>query len=121
MSVQISSKDTIIEWFEQNKEKYAQMARDIWEHPQTAYEETYASELQQTELQSQGFTIKNDIGGLDTAFIAEYGQGKPVIGILGEFDALPGLSQTATPDRKSTRLNSSHVSISYAVFCLQKK
>lgn len=105
MSIQISSKDTIIEWFEQNKETYTQMARDIWEHPQTAYEETYASELQQTELQSQGFTIKNDIGGLDTAFIAEYGQGKPVIGILGEFDALPGLSQTATPAKEEVTPN----------------
>lgn len=105
MSTQISSKETMIEWLEQNKEKYTQMAQDIWDHPQTAYEEKYASQLQQKELQNQGFTIKNEIGGIDTAFVAEYGQGKPIIGILGEFDALPGLSQTATPTKEEAMPN----------------
>ncbi|WP_085991100.1 amidohydrolase [Oceanobacillus senegalensis] len=91
------SKETILKWFKENKQTYTKMAQDIWDNPQIAYEEKYASELQQNALKEQGFTVKNQIGGVETAFIAEFGQGKPIIGILGEFDALPGLSQTATP------------------------
>lgn len=91
------SKATILEWFEENKHTYTEMAQDIWDHPQIAYEEDYASQLQQKALEAEGFKIKQQVGGVKTAFVAEYGQGKPVIGILGEFDALPGLSQTATP------------------------
>lgn len=99
------SKKTIIDWLEQNKDTYTEMAQDIWDHPQIAYEETYASELQQKELQNQGFTVRNNIGDVETAFVAEYGQGKPIIGILGEFDALPGLSQTATPTKEEASPN----------------
>ncbi|WP_087974775.1 amidohydrolase [Oceanobacillus rekensis] len=94
------SKATILEWFEENKHTYTKMAQDIWDHPQIAYEEEYASGLQQKALEAEGFTIKQPIGGIETAFVAEYGQGKPIIGILGEFDALPGLSQTAIPTKE---------------------
>lgn len=99
------SKETIIDWLEQNKDTYTEMAQDIWDHPQIAYEETYASELQQKELQDKGFTVRNNIGEVETAFVAEYGQGQPIIGILGEFDALPGLSQTATPTKEEVSPN----------------
>lgn len=60
----------------------------------------YASQLQIDILKSADFVIQNPVGGMDTAFIAEYGQGKPVIGILGEFDALPGLSQKASATKE---------------------
>lgn len=105
MRVQTDSKETIIGWLEENRETYTKMAQDIWDHPQTAYEEKYASELQQKELKNKGFTIKGQIGGLDTAFVAEYGHGRPVIGILGEYDALPGLSQTASPIKEEVDPN----------------
>ncbi|MDB0580805.1 amidohydrolase [Salinicoccus roseus] len=81
------------------------MAQDIWDHPQTAYEETYASGIQKKELKNHGFTIKDQVGGLDTAFVAEFGQGRPIIGILGEYDALPGLSQTVSPTKKEAEPN----------------
>ncbi|WP_339229003.1 amidohydrolase [Oceanobacillus sp. FSL K6-2867] len=99
------SKAAIIKWIEQHKQTYTDMAQDIWDHPQTAYEEKYASDLQQNALQAEGFSITQSINGIDTAFVAEYGQGKPIIGILGEFDALPGLSQKATPKKAEAIAN----------------
>ncbi|MFD1360840.1 amidohydrolase [Lentibacillus salinarum] len=99
------SKENIIEWIEQNKQIYTAMAQDIWDHPQTAYEEAYASELQRNALREAGFSIKHQVDNIDTAFVAEYGQGKPVIGILGEFDALPGLSQKRSPVKEEVVKN----------------
>ncbi|MBP2076813.1 amidohydrolase [Oceanobacillus polygoni] len=99
------SKAAITEWIEKHKQTYTDMAQDIWDHPQTAYEEKYASELQRNALQAEGFSITQSINGIDTAFVAEYGQGKPIIGILGEFDALPGLSQKATPEKEEVIAN----------------
>ncbi|PAD39275.1 amidohydrolase [Terribacillus sp. 7520-G] len=73
------------------------LALDIWQNPQIAYEETYASAAQKKILSDAGFLITDSIGGMQTAFYAEYGKGHPIIGILGEFDALPGLSQSSKP------------------------
>ena len=89
-------KTDIINWLKEHEEKFTQVAQRIWDNPQLAYEETYASELQMNVLKEAGFTIENPIGELDTAFVASFGVGKPIIGILGEFDALPGLSQKAS-------------------------
>jgi aminobenzoyl-glutamate utilization protein B len=86
----------MLDWMNNNQAIFTEIAQKIWENPQVAYEETYASELQMGILKEAGFTIKSNIGGVQTAFIAEHGSGKPVIGILGEFDALPGLSQTVS-------------------------
>lgn len=105
MNVQTGNKETMIQWLENNKETFTKMAQDIWDHPQTAYEETYASGIQKKELKNRGFTIKDQVGGLDTAFVAEFGQGRPIIGILGEYDALPGLSQTASSTKKEAEPN----------------
>jgi aminobenzoyl-glutamate utilization protein B len=51
-------------------------------------------------LKDAGFTVQSSVAGMPTAFVATAGSGKPVIGILGEFDALPGISQTAEPEKK---------------------
>ena len=94
------SKETILEWIETNQSTFTEMAKKIWQNPQLAYEETFASELQMSALKIEGFTIQTPIGEAPTAFVAEYGTGKPVIGLLGEFDALPGLSQTVSTTRE---------------------
>jgi aminobenzoyl-glutamate utilization protein B len=75
------------------------MAQKIWEHPEVAYGETYAAEFQISKLMDAGFNIKKQIGNVPTAFVAEYGSGRPIIGILGEYDALPGLSQKVSTSR----------------------
>jgi aminobenzoyl-glutamate utilization protein B len=79
---------------------YGEVARKIWDFAEVGYMETKSTALLQGELRGAGFTVTAGVAGEPTAFIAEYGSGKPVIAILGEFDALPGLSQDATPTRK---------------------
>src|SRR5210317_1263038 len=69
----------------------------IWNWAEVGYQEYKSSELLKAELAANGFTIQSEVADIPTAFIAEYSNGGPVIGILGEYDALPGLMQTASP------------------------
>ncbi len=94
------SKSEVGRFIDKNKEKYAEAAKTIWDHPELGYLEVKSSALLQKMLQEEGFTIQKGVAGLPTAFIASYGSTGPVIGILGEFDALPGLSQQAIPEKK---------------------
>ena len=82
---------------------YSTVAKQIWTFAEVGYMEQKSSALLQSELSAAGFRVKAGIAGEPTAFIAEYGSGKPVIAILGEFDALPGLSQDTVPVRKPLR------------------
>ena len=91
-------KQQLFTWLKENELVFNNMAKQIWDHPQLGYEETFASALQKEFLQDEGFRITSPVGGVQTAFIAEWGSGSPIIGFLGEFDALPGLSQTTSPD-----------------------
>ncbi|MFS0752441.1 amidohydrolase [Oceanobacillus sp. 1P07AA] len=94
------SKKDILDWINKNEGIFTNIAKNIWENPQLAYDEDYASQLQIDTFEKEGFHIQPNIGGIPTAFVAEYGNGSPIIGILGEFDALPGLSQTVSPTRE---------------------
>ncbi|WP_276355019.1 amidohydrolase [Cohnella caldifontis] len=87
------SKRKLAQWVEDHGLVFEELARQIWERPEVAYEERFAAETQKSVLRAAGFRITEAVGGIPTAFIAEAGKGKPVIGIIGEFDALPGLSQ----------------------------
>ncbi len=71
---------------------------EIWDHPETRFEESISSRLLADKLEESGFQVERGVGGMDTAFIASFGEGKPVIALLGEFDALAGLSQKAGCD-----------------------
>ena len=72
---------------------YSSVAKQMWENPELGYLETNSSQLLQEELGKEGFDVQKGVAGIPTAFTATYGSGQPVIGILGEFDALPGMSQ----------------------------
>ena len=85
----------ISEKIEDKKEYYAEISDKIWKFAEPRFQEYKSSELLQQSLKKEKFSIKSNLAGEETAFIAEYGSGKPVIGFLGEFDALPGLSQKA--------------------------
>lgn len=87
--------DWIIQYIEANRDIFIQTACDIWDHPELAFHEDYACALLTSLLEKEGFRITPHIAGMTTAFIAEYGSGSPVIGIMGEYDALPNLSQVA--------------------------
>ncbi|MEH7226300.1 M20 family metallopeptidase [Bacillus sp. JJ1566] len=99
------SKQNILQWIKNNQSDFTEMAKKIWENPQIAYEESFASDLQASKLKEEGFRIQASIGGISTAFLAEYGSGKPIIGILGEYDALPGLSQAVKTVQEQIELD----------------
>ena len=85
----------ISEKIDSKKEYYAKISNKICEFAEPRFQEYKSSELLQQSLKEEDFSVKANLAGEETAFIAEYGSGKPVIGFLGEFDALPGLSQKA--------------------------
>ena len=91
---------TILAFLDDHYEHFATLARAIWERPETALQERYASRRIADELEARGFSLQWGAGGMETAFVATKGTGSPVIGILGEYDALPGLSQDASPERR---------------------
>ena len=76
------------------------VAMEIWDLAELGYLETESSALLQAELRDAGFTVDAGVAGIPTAFVATWGQGGPVIGILAEFDALPGINQDAVPVRQ---------------------
>lgn len=78
--------------------QYDQIARTIWEYAEVGYQEKKTSALLQQELKTAGFTVEAGVADIPTAFVATYGSGQPVIGLLAEFDALPGVSQEAVPE-----------------------
>ncbi len=81
-------------------EALTELSDKIWSYEEIAFQETRSAEALKAYARAQGFKITENIGEIPTAFTAEYGSGKPVIGILGEFDALPGLSQATVPKKQ---------------------
>jgi aminobenzoyl-glutamate utilization protein B len=90
----------VLKFVDQNAASYIETSHRIWAHPELGYQEFQSSAALQAALRQDGFTVTSPVAEEPTGFIASYGEGKPVIGILGEFDALPGLSQDAVPERK---------------------
>lgn len=80
--------------------RFSDVSKAIWDYAERGYQERKSSALLRRELQSAGFRVRSGVADEPTGFVAEYGQGQPVIAILGEFDALPGMSQAAVPDRR---------------------
>ncbi|WP_343486753.1 amidohydrolase [Allomuricauda sp. d1] len=103
-----SNKKEVLERLDTKKEQYASIALKIWDLAEMGYLEEKSAALLQKTLSEQGFSIKKGVAEIPTAFIAEYGSGYPVIAILGEFDALPGLSQEAVPEKKSAGGEAGH-------------
>lgn len=95
-----TTKEEVIKSIDARYDLYTSTAQKIWEFAEVGFQEEKSSALLQKELAKEGFKIEPGIAGMPTAFIATFGQGKPVIGILAEFDALPGMSQEAVPELK---------------------
>lgn len=81
-------------------DQYKQVALQIWDHAELGYKEVKSSALLQETLKKEGFSVEAGVADIPTAFVATYGSGQPVIGILAEYDALPGLAQQAVPEKK---------------------
>ncbi|HYK18588.1 MAG TPA: M20/M25/M40 family metallo-hydrolase, partial [Bryobacteraceae bacterium] len=95
-----SDKDDVIGQMNARAEHYGDVSRKIWEYAEVGYKENKSAALLKSELRAAGFTLTENVAGIPTAFTATWGQGKPVIAIMGEYDALPSLSQDTESDRK---------------------
>jgi aminobenzoyl-glutamate utilization protein B len=93
----LQTKQDVIAWLDEHRSQFTGMADQIWANPELAWEEFKSSKFQADLLEAEGFEITWDVGGISTAFVAEWGRGRPVLGFAGEYDALPGLSQTTQP------------------------
>ncbi|AXU97645.1 amidohydrolase [Erwinia persicina] len=87
--------DFVADYIDRHQARFSALSDAIWDRPETRFTETFAAGLLSTALEQEGFHIERAAGGIDTAFIASYGSGQPVIALLGEYDALAGLSQQA--------------------------
>lgn len=108
LAVQAQSSSKAIAQLEAKKESYISIAQQIWDWAEMGYLEEKSSALLQETLAAEGFKITKGIAGIPTAFMAEYGTSGPVIGILGEYDALPGLSQKAVTHQESAGGDAGH-------------
>jgi aminobenzoyl-glutamate utilization protein B len=90
-------KEYAFDWIENNKELIIEISDKIWDFAELGLIEFKSSALLADELEKHGFRVERGIAGMPTAFVATSGEGKPVIGIMGEYDALPGLSQKRVP------------------------
>lgn len=83
----------IADMIESKREKFIKVSDRIWEFAETRFEEFQSAELLAKTLEEEGFSVERGVGGIKTAFIGSFGSGSPVVAILGEFDALSGMSQ----------------------------
>lgn len=95
-----AEKQAIVQSVAQHQDQLIQMSDQIWAFAETALTEHQSAKVLADYARANGFTVEMGVGEVPTAFIATYGSGRPIIGIMGEFDALPGLSQQATPDKQ---------------------
>lgn len=95
-------KEFVLEWLSQQEivEKFGRISDFIWEYAELGMQEFKSSKLLADTLEEAGFTVERGAAGMPTCFVASYGSGEPVIGILGEYDALPMLSQKGRVPRQ---------------------
>jgi len=94
------NKQAVITSIEAKAGQLTDLSDRIWSFEETAFQETQSSKALADFAEANGFRVKRGVAGIPTALVAEYGAGEPVIGILGEFDALPGLSQKTVPTKE---------------------
>jgi aminobenzoyl-glutamate utilization protein B len=100
-----SRADDVLARIDSQRAKYVEIASKIWRWAEVGYKEVQSSSLLADELEAAGFRVNRGVAEIPTAFVAEFGEGKPVIGILAEYDALPGMEQEAVPAKQPLKSN----------------
>jgi len=95
-----AAKQKALNWISNNESRIIEVSDRIWEFAELGLQEFKSSSLLAEELKKAGFKIEMGVAGMPTAFLATYGSGRPVIGVMGEYDALPGLSQKPLPTKE---------------------
>ena len=94
------TKQALFDDIEAERDRLTELSTRLWENPELPLHETDSAAALQDALREEGFTVESGVAGIDTAFVARYGDDDPVVGTMGEFDALPGMSQAATAERE---------------------
>jgi aminobenzoyl-glutamate utilization protein B len=95
----VSKKEAAAASIDAQRADLVSLADQVWGFAETALRETRSAALLADHAEKHGFRVERGVAGMPTAFLASYGQGRPVVAVLGEYDALPGLSQKAVPER----------------------
>jgi aminobenzoyl-glutamate utilization protein B len=96
-------KEEAVSSVDKHRAELISLSDQIWSFAETALRETRSAKVLSDYAEKQGFRVERGVAGMSTAFIATYGEGRPIIGILGEYDALPGLSQKASPVKEAAQ------------------
>ncbi|MFP3951902.1 MAG: amidohydrolase [Candidatus Bathyarchaeia archaeon] len=94
------SKNKAWSWIDEHKKGFIEVSDKVWEYAELGLVEFKSAELHADVLEEHGFDVERGVAGMPSAFVATWGKGKPVIGFMGEYDALPGLSQEPVPYKK---------------------
>ncbi len=94
------ARTTALTWVDANADALKAVNQNIWSYAETGLEEIRSAKELVSLLKAHGFEVQEGVAGMPTAFVASFGSGRPSIGILAEYDALPGLSQDKVPDRR---------------------
>ena len=95
------SKESAWSWISNNESRIIEVSDRIWDLAELGLVEYESSRIIADELERQGFKITHEVAGMPTAFVASWGHGRPTIGVMGEYDALPGLSQKLVPHKEA--------------------
>ena len=95
-----NSPATGLRYLESSFHLYDSLQKRIWNYAETAYNEHKSAEQWASFLEGEGFKVERGVAGIPTAFVASYGEGSPVIGMMAEYDALAGMSQDTVAYRK---------------------
>jgi aminobenzoyl-glutamate utilization protein B len=97
----VKKKEEAVASIERHKAEIIDLSDRIWGFAETALLETRSAKALADYAEKQGFAVEHGVAGMPTAFVASYGEGRPIIGVLGEYDALPGLSQKPQPVKEA--------------------
>jgi len=95
-----AAKQKALNWISNNESRIIEVSDRIWEFAELGLQEFKSSSLLAEELRKAGFKVEMGVAGMPTAFVATYGSGRPVVCVMGEYDALPGLSQKPLPTKE---------------------
>lgn len=100
-TISSANKNAVFASVEKHQQELIKLSDQVWGFAEIALRETQSAKVLANYAEAQGFKVTRGVAGIPTAFVAEFGSGKPIIGVLGEFDALPGLSQKAQPTKEA--------------------
>ncbi|MBD3170855.1 amidohydrolase, partial [Candidatus Bathyarchaeota archaeon] len=93
-------KETAWKWIDEHREEFIEVSDKVWEYAELGLVEHKSAQLHVDTLREHDFRVEHGVAGMPTAFVATWGEGEPVIGFMGEYDALPGISNKPVPHKE---------------------